>query len=390
MKVAYLFGELLMRFYLAGSLFLCLLVSSCKKDASSGNSGSRTPLVNGTGNQTGAQPPSTTGPIASASNDSALPASCRIAVDCQQALPDFGVATGFIVKENNIRINFKPSVHRARDVVVNEGQDPNLIAKFAYGIAVDADIKGEAVDIYMSKGCDMGWAKIGTQVTSGNEAKRTVDGVEDTGGYIMIALSKLGVSNLSVGRHRFVFVLKGNNDWTEAYVEVLAKKNAFIVTDIDGTLTAFEEAAASEIIGIKPEAHVGAADMIRSFYHRGYNIFYLTARPAFLMAATREWLNTRGFPPGVVHTTNLKAGATGDAAAAFKVKELADLKANVGVVPAYAFGNKPSDVKAFADSGVPTANSYFYKIKGDLTGAKINNDYRTLVPIAQAAPSLCP
>lgn len=375
-----------MRFSIAFALSLSLLTFACKKkESGNGNGTSPTTTTPGQvseGNSTGTTP---------GTGGTVLAASCKVAVDCQQALPDLGKAAGFkktankFISENSI----KGGVHRGRDAMINEGQDPFLIAKFAYSLT-ENDVKGEEVDIYLSKGCEAGWSKIGTELTSENGTKRTMDGVEDNGGYIMTTASKLGVANLAVGRHRFLFVLKANNEWTELYVEVLPKTNAVIVTDIDGTLTAFEEAAATEIIGIKPEAHVGAADMIRSFYHRGYNIFYLTARPAFLMSNTREWLNTRGFPPGTIHTTTFKAGATGEAAAAFKVTELALLKKNTGVVPAYAFGNKPSDVKAFATSGIDAANSYFYKIEGDTTGAKINTDYRALVPMAQAAPSLCP
>lgn len=378
-----------MRFYVAAALTLCLVSISCKKKDSDNKQG-----TNPTNNNGQVAGDNANGSANSGSN-TVLAASCKIAVDCQQALPDLGVATGFkskdYAKENQAKASasLKGQVHRGRDAMINEGQDPFLIVKFAYSLT-ENDIKGEEVDIYLSKGCEAGWSKIGTEVTSVDKTGRTMDGVEDNGGYIMTTASKLGVANLAVGRHRFLFVLKANNSWTELYVEVLPKKNAVIVTDIDGTLTAFEEAAATEIIGIKPEAHVGAADMIRSFYHRGYNIFYLTARPAFLMTATREWLNTRGFPPGTIHTTTLKAGAVGEKAAAFKVNELALLKKNTGVVPAYAFGNKPSDVKAFADSGIDTANSYFYKIEGDTTGAKLNTDYRALVPLAQAAPSLCP
>jgi hypothetical protein len=385
-----------MRLSVALALSLSLFTFACKKEekgkgsgtsASPSSSSSTSPVAgNPTDSSSDASPGSS-----SAANPTVLPQSCKIAVDCQQALPDFGKATGFKNSSNASKASasIKGGVHRGRDAMINEGQDPFLIVKFAYSLS-ENDVLGEEVDIYLSKGCGGGWSKIGTEITSENGATRSMDGVEDKGGYIMTTASKLGVANLAVGRHRFVFVLKANNDWTELYVEVLPKTNSVIVTDIDGTLTGFEEAAATEIIGIKPESHVGAADMIRSFYHRGYNIFYLTARPAFLMSNTREWLNSRGFPPGTIHTTTLKAGATGEAAAAFKVTELALLKKNTGVVPSYAFGNKPSDVKAFATSGIAAENSYFYKIEGDTTGAKVNTDYRTLVPMAQAAPSLCP
>jgi len=382
-----------MRFESTVALTICLLAFGCNKDSKS-TSGVPEAANGDVASGSNADDPEKDGETG-AGNDSSkspgqLPLSCRIAVDCQQPLPELPAPTGFKNSENTLRAALKNGVHRGRDFMAVEGQDPILIAKFAYTLAIDADVKGEDVDIYMSKGCDIGWVNLGTHVTSDNSSKVTLDGVEDTGGYIMMPLSKLGVTNLPVGRHRFLFVLKGNNDMTELYVEIMPKKNAVVVTDIDGTLTAFEEAAAVEVLGFHPESHPGAADMIRSFYHRGYNIFYLTARPSFLVAQTREWLNMRGFPPGVIHTTTFKTGATGDAAAAFKVSELAQLKTNTGVVPSYSFGNKPSDVKAFGDSGIAAENSYFFKIQGDTTGAKVNDDYRTLVPMAQAAPSLCP
>jgi hypothetical protein len=318
---------------------------------------------------------------------------CRLAVDCVQALPDPGPPLGFRSQLTSLFVKLG-AVHRGRDVVITQGQDPTLIAKFAYGIGIDKDVKGEQVDIYMQRGCKDGWQMLGSVQTSpepkADEIKQ-VDGVDDKGGFVMVKLSSLGLKDLAEGRHRFVFFLRANNEHTEAFVEVLPKSHAMVLSDIDGTLTAFEEAAATEVLfKSHPESHVGAADVLRSFYHRGYTLFYLTARPAFLMERTRLWLNARGFPPGIIHTTNLVQGAVGEAAAQFKADELALLKKSTGIIPTYAFGNKASDVKAFADGGIPRDKSWFYKIKDDTTGSQALEDYRALIPEAQAAPSFCP
>lgn len=382
-----------MRIKLWAPAFICLSLATfaCKKDGK-GKAEQAMPAKSGTevgnGEQQGVPVPQT-GDGATVSN---LPQSCRVAVDCTQDLPDPGPALGF---KNRFYDAYKSlgAVHRARDMIINEGQDTTLIAKFAYGVGIDKDVKDEIVDIYMSVGCKDGWKKLASVSTSKEpttDQVRVIDSVEDKGGYVMESLAKLGVKDLKAGRYRFAFFLRGNNEHVESYVEVLPPKNAIVLTDIDGTLTAFEEAAATEILGIHPESHVGAADMMRSFYHRGYNIFYLTARPAFLMERTRLWLNKRGFPPGAIHTTSFVQGAVGEAAAKFKVDELLLLKKNTGVVPSYAFGNKPSDVKAFADAGIAKENSWYYKIKGDTTGAQAHDDYRGLIPMAQAAPSFCP
>ncbi|RZA26550.1 MAG: phosphatidylinositol transfer protein [Proteobacteria bacterium] len=372
---------------------LCLLAFACKKESGKKSSPAPAPAVSE--NETGKVDPVIDPAKTGQGEDSVgnLPQSCRAAIDCSQALPDPGPAVGFKGQFTEAFVKLG-AVHRGRDSVINQGQDANLIAKFAYGVGLDKDAKDEQVDIYMQMGCTDGWKKLGTTRTSKEpttDQTLKVDGVEDTGGFVMVTLSSLGVKDLAVGRYRFILFLRANNEHTELFVEVLPKKNAIVLTDIDGTLTAFEEAAATEILfKSHPEAHAGAADMMRSFYHRGYNIFYLTARPAFLMERTRMWLNVRGFPPGIIHTTNLVQGAIGEAAAQFKVDELALLKKNTGIIPTYAFGNKPSDVKAFGGGGVAKDHSWFYKITGDTTMAQAHDDYRTLIPMAQAAPSFCP
>ncbi len=373
------------------SIALCLLAFACKKE--SGKKGGDTVATPPSSENAGGTIPGTSGPIGDGINGqiSDNPASCKPSNDCSQELPDPGPALGFKDSSYNVSKKFG-AFHRGRDVYMRQGQDANLIAKFAYVPGVDKDVKGEDVDIYMSQGCDKGWKKVGSVVTSTEPAKgkeKVLDGVTDTGGYIMASLSSLGIKDLAPGRHRFVFFLRATNEYTDLYVEVLAKKSAIVLSDIDGTLTAFEEAAAGDFIGLPVSTHEGAPEMMRAFYERGYTIFYLTARPVFFMEKTRAWLKNKNFPPGIIHTTDKIQGAVGEAAAQFKVDEIAMLKEKVGLVPAYAFGNKPSDVKAFADAGIAKDHSWFYKIQGDTTGAQAHSDYRGLIPMAKASPSLC-
>lgn len=384
-----------MRMQSWAAIAVFLLAFACKKEngkkSTDGPSGAQT---ENSGDQTGNQS-GTSGPIG---DDSQNPAdiikTCpKVAAICEDDFVASTPAAGFKDKLNKAKqILPGGAVHRARDVIMNYGQDANLIVKFAYGILLDGDVKGEDVDIYQSLGCKAGWKKIGSAVTSlepktGEE--KTVDGIPDNGGYVMTSLSALGLKDLAVGRHHLVFLLKATNEKADLYIEVLPKNNAVVVSDIDGTLTAFEEAAAADLINLPVSTHTGAPEMMQKFYERGYTIFYLTARPVFFMEKTRKWLDGKNFPPGIIHTTSFVMGAVGDKAAQFKVDELAMLKTKLGIIPSYAFGNKPSDVKAFADAGIDKMKSWFYKISGDTTGAQAHSDYTGLIPMAEAATSIC-
>lgn len=313
---------------------------------------------------------------------------CRLAVDVAQALPELPAATGNFVGSTSSIFTKQKAIHRGRDVVAVDGEPIILQAKFAYGLT-DKDLEEETVDIYLSQDGSAAWQKIGSVKTTKDDEHPPVEGVEDSGGRIYADLASFNVK-LPVGRHRVLLVVPADNSQAEMYVDVLPKTAKIVLTDIDGTLTSSEFSAATEIISVHPEAQPGAADMMRSFYHRGYNIFYLTARPEWLMSNTRDWLNIRGFPPGTIHTSPFTTGAQGDAAAKFKSDELGFLKANTGIVPSYAFGNKPSDVKAFGAAGIEPKNSYYFKLGEDAGGGTDHSSYRDLVPMAQAAPSACP
>ncbi|RYZ89439.1 MAG: phosphatidylinositol transfer protein [Proteobacteria bacterium] len=270
------------------------------------------------------------------------------------------------------------AIHRARDVIALKSHDAILHAKFAYKF-LDKDMKGVPVDVYLSQGCRSTFKKIGTVVTSRDDENGTVENVRDSGGRIFAKLSSFGVKNLPVGRHRLLYVVPADNSFTESFIDVVDAQTKYVVSDIDGTLTSSEMAAAVHLLNLSPSAHPGAAQALGALAKNGYKIFYLTARPEWLMPATRQWLSDKNFPAGTIHTTDSKVGAQGEAAKNYKINEISLFTDQTGIVPSYAFGNKPSDVEAFGKSGIPAFNSYYYKLGSDAQGGVIHSDYTKLI-----------
>lgn len=313
---------------------------------------------------------------------------CLNSSSCTPALPSLPAAKGFSDSYKKLLASVGTPSHRARDVLVAEGKQARILAKFAYS-TLDADLKEEPIDVYLSLGCSGEWKKITTATTSKDDQNTEIEGVADSGGRIYLDLNSLGI-NLPVGRHHVLLVVPADNSYAQMNITVLPPKSQVVVTDIDGTLTVSELAAATEIIGQQPNSHESAAALMQAFHKRGYHVFYLTARPEWLMQKTREWLADQGFPPGTIHTSNSKAGATGDAAVQFKSLELSILKSNTGLIPAFAFGNKDSDVKAFGSQGINPKQSFYFALEGDASGGVIHKDYASLLKVAEQAPPACP
>src|SRR5690606_39947403 len=58
-----------------------------------------------------------------------------------------------------------------------------LLGKFAYG-EIDKDLKDEQVDVYVLRNCTGAWELLGSAMTTEERAHPTVEGVEDTGGWV--------------------------------------------------------------------------------------------------------------------------------------------------------------------------------------------------------------
>lgn len=314
-------------------------------------------------------------------------APCALRPACDAPLPDLGAKRSF---RHTLPIKSSPR-HRGRDLFLAEGKPQWALAKFAY-TALDDDLKDEDVDLWLLRDCGSTWTKVGTYRTTSDGDHAAVYGVDDTGGRIFVDLASTGIAPLGLGRHRLLFAVAGDLTTTDQIVEIVPTDAKIVVSDIDGTLTTSEYASVTSAVGLgQPAANPGAADVMTAFARRGYYLFYLTARPEWLMPMTREWLPLRAFPPGLVHTTLSGTGATGASATTYKTSELAMLKATTGIVPTYAFGNKDTDVAAYANGGIAPSRSYYFQMTADPKGGVVHDDYSKLVPMASAAPpNRCP
>lgn len=277
--------------------------------------------------------------------------------------------------------------HRGRDLLLTPTGQQWIIGKFAYGV-IDKDIKGEEVDVWLNRDCGPTWEKLGTALTTEENAHPTVEGVSDSGGriYFQIPSGK----ELGIGRHRARLVVAGDLSGADVFIEVLPPGVRFFVTDVDGTLTAEEtEEYGALLTGSVSDARPDAATVLGELAKKGYRPFYITARPEFLVGRTREFIRVHGFPLGLVHTTTA-LGATGSAAVTFKTAELADA-AGRGAVFDWGFGNTDSDASAYFTAGIqPDSQRVFIQFTDAAFGGRRIEAYSELLAEVAALPSVCP
>jgi hypothetical protein len=278
--------------------------------------------------------------------------------------------------------------HRGRDLFLNPGDPQWIIGKFSYGL-IDKDLEDEDVDIYLLRDCAGSWEKLGTATTTRDNQHPTVEGVDDSGGRVYFRVPE--DKALGVGRHRVHLVVKGDLSTTDLFIQVVPPKTPVFVSDVDGTLTTTETEEFQKLLtGELPGVHADAANAFKLLVKKGYHPLYLTARPEWLVARTREFLKTYGFPPGIVHTTLSLTGALGGSAATYKSTELEQL-AGKGMIASFGFGNTASDADAYEKSSMlPIHARFYYQFDDTEHGGRRIESYTELIELIEALPSLCP
>jgi hypothetical protein len=266
--------------------------------------------------------------------------------------------------------------HRGRDLFLNPGAPQWVIAAFRYGV-LDAALTDEEVDIYLLRACGATWEKLGTALTTATASHADVEGVVDEPGRLFFEIPTNKA--LASGRHRLRLVVAGDLTTTELDIEVVPPGTALFVSDVDGTLTTSEDAQFFSLLtGAPPAENPDAPQALSLLASKGYRPFYLTARPDWLGSQTRDWLASKGFPPGVVHTTMSATGASGAAATTFKSNELG-LLSRKGLRPRFAFGNSSSDADAYHDADIePLTNRIFYQYSDSAWNGRRIDDYGSL------------
>ncbi|EDM80137.1 hypothetical protein PPSIR1_35842 [Plesiocystis pacifica SIR-1] len=276
--------------------------------------------------------------------------------------------------------------HRFRDMFYVPGETPWLMAKFTYGL-IDKDLEDERVDVYLLRDCEGPWELLGEAWTTEEGDHPTVEGVEDSGGWVYFEVP--ADAELALGRHRVHMVVRGDQTSVEGFIEVVEPGTPLFLSDVDGTLTTFEtEEFVDLLLDTTPDAHPFAAANLQVLQDKGYHAMYLTARPEWLVDRTREFVEERGFPPGIIHTTLNTTGALGGEAEDYKTDEFAMLEAK-GLVPTYVFGNTESDAAAYENAGIePLEHRIFYQYD-DVHGGRTIQSYGELSDEFDGLADLC-
>ena len=278
--------------------------------------------------------------------------------------------------------------HRGRDMFYVEGEDQWALAKFADGGILDDDLQGATVHVFLDRGCAGAWEELAVVTATSDGEHPTIEGIEDTGGRVYYKIPE--AQRLEPGRHRIHFIVEEDQSAADQIIEVVPAGAPFFVSDVDGTLTTYEtEEFWALLSGELPAANPFAAQAMELLASKGYRPMYITARPEALTKRTREFLEVRGFPLGLVHTTLSQSGALGSEAITYKTGELAMLAAK-GLVPTYVFGNTATDAAAYNNAGIlPLERRIFFQYEDLAFGGRTIQSYGDLLDEFDALPDLC-
>lgn len=249
--------------------------------------------------------------------------------------------------------------HMAHDVIVKAGTSATIEAKFDYDIVLHKDLEGERVHAYLYGTGMTGWQYLGSQITN-SDGKITVPlGARPVGDYVVR------------------FVVEGDLSSASGYVSVVDPGRDAVLFDIDGTLTINDFEAAADYLGVKTATpYYYAAEVVNTYRQKGYQIIYLTARPYWVTKDGREWLNTQRIGPWHYHSNPYSAGPIPPNTQQFKTDYIRHLRNTVGLNTIRAYGNATTDIGAYADAGIPKAETYIIGPNAGQQGTKaINGEY---------------
>ena len=277
---------------------------------------------------------------------------------------------------------------RGRDMMYVEGDEQWILAKFTkWGFPTDKDIVGGTVHVFLDRGCSGDWIELGTTQTTDDGDHPTIEGVDDSGGRVFFKIP--AEETLELGRHRVHLIEDEEWETAELLIDIVPAGAPFFVSDVDGTLTTSEnEEAWDFLVDALPDANPFAAQALTMLAGKGYRPMYITARPEWLDRRTRQFVATRNFPRGLIHTTTTYGGANGDPAAAYKAGEFARL-GQKGLVPSFLFGNRPSDGIAFESAGVQPLDHRIFFQYTDVEGGRRIESYEELLAEFAVLPDLC-
>jgi phosphatidate phosphatase PAH1 len=248
--------------------------------------------------------------------------------------PDVGQALGWRHTLSAYTVELGSAHHRGIDLIAtSEEAIQSITGKITYG-PTDKDLEDEDVELFAC--LDASWTVIGATRTNS-------DG--------RFTLSLTGDERLPIGMRDLYVSVTGDRTGA-AFIGYVAPTGArLVVSDVDGTLTAYENAyPESLVLGGDVPAQPGAAAALTSLAERGYSIVYVTARGDRFTQDTRDWFAAKGFPRGPMRLPTAIVTMPGDDTVEFKrsaIESLAAFDVKAGV------GNRASDITAYTEAGLP-------------------------------------
>eukprot|EP01137_Pigoraptor_chileana_P015503 Opistho-2@71497 len=221
----------------------------------------------------------------------------------------------------------------------------------------------ENVDVYVqpAHATPPAWQSIGVSKTNGS-------------GQVAVALPK---SFTAIPAHvRVRMVALHDHSFAAGSVFLLQKGAGAIVYDIDGTLTVGDEEvvqqAVKDSINVSHDIKLrkGAVSLVRMWASKGYLPIYLSGRAGSFYNLTRMWLVRHGFPPGAIHHTRTHVPTLPiyPSVGLFKRDYVRSLQ-EIGVNVFAAYGNTVTDIKAYAECGLPKSRTFIVGPHGGKLGS---------------------
>ncbi|XP_050740641.1 protein retinal degeneration B isoform X2 [Drosophila biarmipes] len=236
----------------------------------------------------------------------------------------------WIKKRTSVKLKNVAANHRANDVIVQEGREQRLNARFMYGPLDMITLHGEKVDVHIMKDPPAGeWTFLSTEVTDKNGR---------------ISYSIPDQVSLGYGIYPVKMVVRGDHTSVDCYMAVVPPMTECVVFSIDGSFT-----ASMSVTGRDPKVRAGAVDVCRHWQELGYLLIYITGRPDMQQQRVVSWLSQHNFPHGLISFADgLSTDPLGH-----KTAYLNNLVQNHGISITAAYGSS-KDISVYTNVGMRT------------------------------------
>lgn len=234
----------------------------------------------------------------------------------------------WIKKRTSVKLKNVAANHRANDVIVQEGREQRLNARFMYGPLDMITLHGEKVDVHIMKDPPAGeWTFLTTEMTDKNGR---------------ISYSLPDQVSLGYGIYPIKMVVRGDHTSVDCYMAVVPPMTECVVFSIDGSFT-----ASMSVTGRDPKVRAGAVDVCRHWQELGYLLIYITGRPDMQQQRVVSWLSQHNFPHGLISFADgLSTDPLGH-----KTAYLNNLVQNHGISITAAYGSS-KDISVYTNVGM--------------------------------------